>query len=141
MKPKPFESLNHFTVPCAMYALLSRLRAATCRSEPSFLCLAPGKVAESPQQSERREIGPGNWAEYPQAIDQTESSAIEPETSPRLPVAPTAFIAVMRTFAGCLPVATTCCPGLRPPARPAMRHAMFSVECELFVLPLEVSSP
>ncbi len=37
-----------------------------------------------------------------------------PETSPRPPATPTAFIAVMSTLAGCLPVATTCWPRLEP---------------------------
>src|SRR3954452_17321729 len=52
MKPKPFSSLNHLTVPCAMYFLHGVLRAASAvvaRRQPfasactAFAGLVPGR--------------------------------------------------------------------------------------------------
>jgi hypothetical protein len=63
-------------------------------------------------------------------LDHPKSSGTFPVTSPSLsPVNPAACIALIKACTGCLPAASMCRPGTRPPALPAIKSTMFSTEC------------
>jgi tetratricopeptide (TPR) repeat protein len=132
----------HFPLARALYETGERSRAlALARKARREYEHAPKDAPLGEGSRRARSVARGAHPAGAPQTRQANKVGIAPETSPSVSGRPTAFIAEMTTFAGYCPVAATCWPGLSPPARPAMRQAMFSVECVLFCLPVAVSRP